>query len=360
MRKVIALVMIVALVIPLLLVTLGLFSVGSWVLKRSFYTDLLSDIRMYEALLKEPIPGEDHVFSEWTETGAFGGVPGSALARALREVVTPAYLRSLALQALNDTFDALEKRKPELSLNLDLAPLKSSLYGAEGKRFARALAAALPPCPQQGSEPSTAEGAIPRCRPPEVPVETLAEIIFDSLPAYLAGIPDTYPVQPHPIVFAYNPRNDFWYGFISTNHLLWIGFFMAVISLSFLLASALIAAGGRAAGSRGQSGRVGQPGRERRQLILWIAWPLFIPALLIFLSGAVIWVAASVRWVFYPGLEPWLHESFRYAGEIRDALFPVVRSAMIAAARAFLAAGGLTLGVALGLMIWALSIPKVK
>ena len=53
MRKAVAAVLVAVLVFPLLLAALMTFSVSTWVFNRGFYLQLVSDERIYEAILSE-------------------------------------------------------------------------------------------------------------------------------------------------------------------------------------------------------------------------------------------------------------------------------------------------------------------
>jgi hypothetical protein len=333
MRQAIAVIMIILLVFPLVFAGLMSFSVSTWALDRGFYLQLVSDERIYEAILRETTWGEDPEF----EVSEFEGIPSDALAQALQEVVTPNYLRSQAVSLVNDAFDALEGRTSSLELSVDITPLKDRLRSEAGDQFSRSLAANLPVC-ASGESPFTAGASMPRCRPSDLSEEEAGKIIAKALPEFLENLPDRYPEPPEIVYFDYAPENTFWAGFIGTNRLLWASILLALVAASFWVGAAFIG------------------GENRRQIVQWLGWPLFVPAVLTLICGIGIRLAAGWPWID-TGLSGWMMSDVWYSAEITGVISTVVRTAIKAVARGFLITGGVTLGIALSLIVWSFSIP---
>jgi hypothetical protein len=332
-RKAIAAIMVILFAFPLILAALVSFSVSTWAFDRGFYLQLVSDERIYEVVLEESPWEEEQVFED-TE---FRGIPGDALAKALREVVTPNYLRSQAVALVNDAFDAIEGRLSTLELSVDITPLKDRLRSDGGDRFARSLAANLPAC--TSGEPAFAAGAeLPQCRPAELSEEQTAEVIAEALPEFLENLPDRYPQPPETVYLDYASADEFWMGFVGSSRFLWSTLILALIAAGFWVGAAFV-------------------GREnRRQIVQWLGWPLFVPAVLILIGGIAIRVAAAWPWIDY-GLGTWVATDAWYRPEVTAVLSTVVRTAVRAIARGFLLTGAVSLGLSAGLIVWSFSIP---
>ena len=334
MRQAIAVIMIILLVFPLIFATMMSFSVSTWAMDRGFYLQLVSDERIYEAILRDDAWKEEQIF----EVTDFEGIPSDALAKALREVVTPNYLRSQAVALVDRTFDAIEGRASTLELSVDITPLKDRLRSDGGDRFARSLAANLPVC-GSGQEPFAAGALIPRCRPADLSEEQAAQLIKAALPDFLDSLPDSYPDPAETVYFDYPPENEFWMGFIGTNRLIWASVLLALVAASFWVGAAFVG------------------GENRRQVVQWLGWPLFVPAVLTLIWGITIRIAAGWPWIDY-GLGSWLATDVWYRAEVAGVISTVIRTAIKAVAKGFLITGGISIGISLSLIIWSFSISK--
>jgi hypothetical protein len=332
MRQAIAVVMVVLLVFPLIFATMMSFSVSTWVMDRGFYLQLVSDERIYEAILRDDVWEEAPKF----EVSEFAGIPSYALAKALREVVTPNYLRSQAVALVDETFDAIEGKSSTLEISVDIKPLKDRLRSDGGDRFARSLAANLPVCDLGQS--SFAPGAqLPRCRPADQSEGETADLISAALPEFLDSLPDSYPEPAETVHFDYGSDYDFWSGFIGTNRLIWASVLLALIAASFWVGTAFVG------------------GENRRKFVQWLGWPLFVPAVLTLICGISVRIAAGWPWID-TGLGAWLTTDAWYRAEVAGVLGTVIRTAIKAVARGFLITGAVSLGLSVGLIIWSYSI----
>ena len=332
MRQAIAVIMIILLVFPLIFATMMSFSVGTWALDRGFYLQLVSDERIYEAILRDSAWEEKQIF----EVTDFEGIPSDALAKALREVVTPNYLRSQAVALVDEAFDAIEGRGSTLELSVDITPLKDRLRSDGGDRFARSLAANLPVC-SSGQTPFATGGQMPRCRPADLSEEQTAQLITAALPDFLDSLPDTYPEPPETVFFDYGPANEFWTGFIGTNRLIWASVILGLIAAGFWIGAAFVA------------------GENRREVVQWLGWPLLAPALVILAAGIALRIVAGWPWADIAPMN-WIGADFWHGAEIAGVIATVVKEAVKTAARGFLTTSGIVVGISLGLIIWSYSI----
>jgi len=334
MRQAIAVIIIVLLVFPLIFAAMMSFSVGTWALDRDFYLQLVSDERIYDAFIEDTDWGDEQMF----EFSEFEGLPGNAMAAALQEVITPNYLRSQVVGLVNDTFDAIEGRTDKLELSMDITPLKDRLRGEAGERFSRSLASELPVC-ASGEQPIAPGSRLPRCRPSKLTDEEVASVIAEALPALLDSLPDRYPTPPETVYFEYALEDRFWTNFVGTNRLIWASVLLALVAAAFWVGAAFVA------------------GENRRRIVQWLGWPLFVPAVLTLGCGVAIRIAAGLPWV-ESGLGYWLSTDLWSRAEIVGVLSTVARTAIKAVARGFLITGGVSLGIAMSLIIWSFSIEE--
>ncbi len=192
MRKLLALVIAVAIVFPLMLAALSLVSVSQWALDRNFYEQLLGDTRLYEVMLQQDIPNYINNRHPVAEADM---IPASALSNALRTVVTPEDLRAQSLRMVNDVFDAVEGRTDGFELYLDTTQIKQTLQTPAGaQKFAQALATSLPAC-TSSQTPVASGGLLMRCLPSNQSADEAATSIAAALPAFLNTVPDQISLQ---------------------------------------------------------------------------------------------------------------------------------------------------------------------
>lgn len=321
MRWLPALLIVLVLVIPLLSAAFSLVAVGTFVFDRGFYVQILADERLYS--IPDAISGATWVASFTELEPLIRGATGPAI----REVLTPEYLRSQAGRLLDQVFIYLRGRGP-LQLSIDLAPAKRALAGEAGKRFAADLAAELPICAGSTSTPA---GTLPSCRPRKWTVEQTARQIESALPAVLARMPDTQPIgESVPLP---------WPGFSVTRV-----YFASVLAL--LLAGIGCWLGAAFAGSSNVRGR-----------LFWLGGSLLAPAFFTLLCGLATLAPATIGWVRY-GIAAADLPGFGFSAVYPDALVGAARIAVQRTATGFLATGGIASGVALGLLAWGWSIPR--
>jgi len=100
-------------------------------------------------------------------------------------------------------------------------------------------------------------------------------------------------------------------------------------------------------------------GQNRRETVLWIGWPLLVPAALIFLGGLSLLAASHFGRPLFMD-DPLLGPAFARMPETAEALYAMVRSVLRRVASGFLTWGGIALGAAVGLIVWGYLIPRER
>jgi hypothetical protein len=325
LRKLLALALILALVLPLLCSALALFSISGWVLKRSFYRELAGEEKLYAALLALASESKDLPWEVgyWTPPSGLERVPPEALAKALAQTVSAGYLREQAVRSVEAFFDALEGGRQELEL--DVRPLKRELAAGSRQRFADALAEALPNC-GTGQDPLESRSGLPVCRPSGMSVQRSSQLVYAALPAALERLPDTYSSQGLQELIG-------WTGPLSCSSLLWAAVLLTLVAAAFWIGAAFLG------------------GRGRAQVTAFLGWSLLPPALLTLACGLAVRFAFFGRWLLLvpfgcPVWEAW--GSRRLPADLLDAL----RAPLQAVSRGFLITGAVALGLSLGLIAW--------
>ncbi|HKZ85901.1 MAG TPA: hypothetical protein VJ793_19875 [Anaerolineae bacterium] len=336
MRKVLAVLLIAFVVFPMALATLSTIAVSTWALDRNFYTDLVGDPRLYDALLSEDVP---NYFGRRIAVREVDGVPARALSQALREVVTPEYLAGEATRIVDQVFAVIEGESSTFVITLDVAPLKDALRGEAGRRFAQTLAANLPAC-ASGQESRAPGGTIVRCLPSNVSVEEATGVIVNALPAYLDEVPDQIDLARDRVFLTGVARgwNTVALGQGALNFAVLI---LVLITGGLWLAAAFIG------------------GEDRRERLLWLGWSLLVPAVLVFALGLLVGADFSAGWVRF-GLSQARFGDFEASDSFRLALQDVARAALDTVANGFLMAGGVAGGIAIGLIAWGYTTPKTR
>jgi hypothetical protein len=329
MRKVPAVLIVVFLVFPVLLAALLTISVSTWALDRQFYAGLLSDERLYE--IPAFVDGE-----QWSGGTGFAGFSLFRNPAAMREIATRPYMRSQALAIMNEGFDFLDGRSPIFDPAINLAPLKKALATEAGKRFALATARGLPVCASSEGF-SLKDGTIPRCRPSSISVEKAAALITAALPSLTARIPDALRLSELPEARYIPPRWWSQSGFSALGALVLADVVLLTLACGFLVAGAFVG------------------GATLRERLLWLGWPLFAPSVLVFLCGIGALVPLAGGWV-WDGIRSVNLGSVGFSPGFSAAFFETARHAVWRVAAAFLATGGIALGISIGLVVWAMTL----
>lgn len=262
MRKVLALFIWLCVFFPVSLTALTLTSIRPWVLDRSFYERIVNDDRIYDAMFAETVPNQFNrqVFGQAEQ------LPVGALNAALQKVVTPDYLRSQSVSIVNEVFDFIEGRDWNFEVSMDLTPIKASLAGEGGPRFAQALAAALPPC-NVGQSRVAPGGNLARCIGDNLSVAETAEQIAHALPTALENMPDRIPLS-NTVDLRQNWRSVDWFLGATVRGSLDVAIWIVVV-ITVIVGITLAYIGGD----------------DARGRLRWLGVSLFVPASLFVLMG---------------------------------------------------------------------------
>jgi hypothetical protein len=329
MRKLLALMIAVAVVFPLTLAALSLIAVSPWALDRKFYEQLLDDPRLYEVLLQEDLP---NTLNQRSPVAAADMIPAGALSTALRTVVTAEDLRAQSLRLVGRVFDAVEGRTTDFELYLDTTQIKQTLQTPTGaEKFARALATSLPAC-AAGQNAVAAGSVLMRCVPSDQSANQAAAAIAAALPEFLSTVPDRIDVQRE------NTEGAHWTRgtpvmFAAANSLNFAIVIMLGLAAGAWLVTALIAA------------------ESQRERLLWLGWMLIVPAALILLLGVSINAPFTTGWIRF-GLNEARFGGMEYSLAFREALLGSIGPALRTIANGFLTAGAAAGAIGLGLIVW--------
>ena len=186
MRKFIAIILAVILVIPMLLAAQALASVSSFIMDRQFYIDTLDNEQVYETLITGTlIPGFLNNGLALPE-----GIDVTQLASVFESVLDQDYLKSQVSNFVGNAFDYIQGKQETFVPMVDLVPLKSALAGDKQNEFLLALAQSLPDC-EPGQIPGIGGSEFTACKPQGVSIDALAnDYLKPILPLTLAQIPD--------------------------------------------------------------------------------------------------------------------------------------------------------------------------
>jgi hypothetical protein len=315
-NKLVALIILSCVFFPLAIGAMSLISIRSWVLDRSVYERMVSDERLYDAMLTGELPNQFNrsVFVDGDQ------LPLAAVNNALREVVTADYLRAQSLSVVDQVFDFIEGRSESVEVTFDITPIKAALRGEAATRFANTMAASLPSC-AAGQPEITPGGRLVRCIADDSSVEGAAVQIAGALPAVLAAAPDQI-VLNDPMYF----RNDWgftnWFRAGTLNSMLNVGI------LTLIAATLAAAVAGAYLG-----------GDDRRGRLKWF--------------GAALYVLRF-------GLDAARWEGIRYSEAFRQAVTDMILPLVQQIGSGFLLTGLVSGLIALIVLIWSWRTPSTE
>jgi hypothetical protein len=323
----------VLLVFPLFICALTVVGISTWALDKSFYTGILSDVRLYQ------IPDAGSAASRVRiDLPDKPGVSLRVSARALKQIISPQYMRSQALSALASVFDFLEGKTQVPDPILDLAPIKKALRGSEGQRFALALVQDMP-VGGQASEFAVSPGRLPESRPPSLSVEKAAAIVAAGLPAFAGAIPNSVRLSDYAGWDGHEARMWGWRGFPALRGLIIADVILLALAAAFWVAAAFIG------------------GVTARQRLQWLGWSLLAPAAAVFLVGLFASLTLLSSWM-RGGIASARLESLGFDPGFGLAVADAARAVMGRIGTTFLAAGAIAAGVSLALLGASWSLPK--
>jgi hypothetical protein len=187
MRKMIALVLYIAVGGWLLLAALYALSLSSSLFNRNFYSEVLDNPNLYEndVLLRAITAG---VVEDVTDVPGFSAVHPEtvdAYATAFATVLPGDYARDEAEQAADEILAYVDGETDTLNITFDVRPFQDALSEeAEQTEFATVLAENLPVC-ERNQDPYATGFVLPVCRASGVGPAALEQEILDAMPDYL-------------------------------------------------------------------------------------------------------------------------------------------------------------------------------
>jgi hypothetical protein len=234
-------------------------SMIQWALDRDFYTDILTDDALFDALYSAEMP--NYFANEVLNADEEAMQSNTALTLALREVIPREYLQGEVTRLVDETFDMLEGQRDTLFLTIDVTEVKDNFRGEEGERFATVLAQNLPDCTPD-VENTYGSTALIACIPADISREQAEGLILDVIPTVLQDIPNTVELMDTPVD---RGVDGFTFSF---------GSVVTTVSVTLLCIGALFWI---------VNSLIGAP--NRRTFFLWMGVLLFIPAGLVFSLG---------------------------------------------------------------------------
>jgi hypothetical protein len=330
-RRLPAFIIVIVFVFPVMLAALFTVGISTWVLDRGFYTGLLSDERLYE--IPDISGGAGLASIELSGLGAFNTAVSP---KALREILTPSYLRAQATSVVNQAFDIIEDRSRTDDITVDLLPVKTALVSDAGTRFARALANSLP---VGGSASSfvMSDTRLPATRPASVSVDRAAGIIQAGLPRFAKAIPDVLSLRDE---IGFRPWSFPWG---ARPHVPVMGIIVMVDVVLLAIAFGFLVAAGFTGGAT-LYGR-----------LQWWGWGLIAPALLVLAVGVLTMIGAG--WAAW-GISSARMETQGFSASFVSAVIEVARHVITRVGIGFLATGAIACAAGFSFLGWSWSLPR--
>jgi hypothetical protein len=325
MRKFLAFLLIIVLVIPLMTASLLILPVRTWIFDRSFYNRAISGQQLSKLLQSStsfPVQLQLPVrFSQVTMDALYG---------VIKQTLTPAYLDSQVQPILDSALNLVEGKATSATFQLDLKPIKTALLGDKRDQMLAIISDSIPVCAAGQSASQSAQV----CRPSNVSVQSFTQtFLTPALTQVMASLPDAYNVTT-PDTSSLT-RFYFWQstfpGMTVPTVLTLLTVFVCLLALLFWLISALVA----------------DPDWGVR--LQWLGGALIVPALI------VLAVAALVQWLNPGGLLNFGLVQVGQTGlapELKTALTSFIQAVSSSVARPFFLSGGIALFVAIVLYAW--------
>ena len=324
MRRALALVFVIVFVTPLLIATLIVVPVRTWLFNREFYYYALNHEQVLKVLQETslPIPTNTPL--------PFSPEILDALFISLTTIMTPEYLDSQIHLFIDSGLDLIEGKEDTININLDLLPLKEAIQGEKKSEFINTFAANFPVC-ENDEEPNLSQMLV-ICRPPSVAPEIFAQNLLEPiLPQLVQFMPDDYPIQL-PLILP-TQKLAFWTPLFPN------------LSLPGFLTSAVIAITVIAFLFWALAAWIADPAWHVR--LKWLGSSLIFPALVVLLLAGIVYlftVGKILNWL--------LRVMGVNLGVITSALS--ITSQMTAKiALSFFISGGVALGIAISLIMLA-------
>lgn len=236
-------------------------AVRSWAFDREFYLDVTDNDALYEAIRADGLP-------EYLANLEIDGQPVldanspafPALVEATQAILPTDFLRSTTVGLVNNLFTFFENPSTGLDLTVDLTEIKNALRGAQGDAFASTYISALAPCEGATTLPTT---TLPTCLPQGVSQAQAIAVVSNYKSQLVNQIPAVWDLTDNAnIDYSSLPTASLVQG-VNTSFTI-----TAIVTFVLWFFNALI-------GGKGFKG-----------LLMWLGGMLFLPALIVLLSGA--------------------------------------------------------------------------
>jgi hypothetical protein len=317
MRKLLALLITLALVFPFILSAQVLFSVNSFILDRNFYLQTLDNNQVYESLMSDSLIN--------AMIGTYLPLPPDAdlskIKGGLESVITHEYLKEQIDIFVNGFFDYLQGKTSSFSPVVNLVPVKVTLSSEKQDELPGIDTANQNTCKTAGISD-------------EILVKDYLKPVF---PMVLAQIPDEVPIGTKwDELLASRNWGPFASGMALPAILMLISVFITFVAASFWYIASLIADG------------------SWRVRLLWLGWTLMIPSALIFIIGLSISTDISNYWINL-GLERVSFNNIPFGAGLRETLRVVVSGSLPRVASSLMMVSGISGAVSLGFIFWGLA-----
>jgi len=324
MRKFLALLLILLLVIPLMTAALFVVPLRTWLLDRNFYARALGGEQLASVLQSSPVfPVQLELpiqVSQETMDALYG---------VIKQTFTAQYLDSQVQPLVDGVLNLVEGKTSSLQAKLDLKPVKAAMLNEKRDEVLTILAAGIPVCaagqaPIQGAQ---------LCRPADVSVESFTQtFVAPAVAQVVQSLPDEYDLQT---VSGFSlDRLYFWQsalpGMSVPNAFTVLVMLIGLLAFLFWLISALVA-----------DDRWG----VRLQ---WLGAALIVPAVIVLLVAVIVqWLnpAAAINF----GLLQF--GQFGLPASMQASITHLLQSIASSVARPFFLSGGIALATALMLLV---------
>lgn len=336
MRKIIALLFTVILVIPLILAALVLINTNTSILDRNFYLHALNDDTVYVTILSDE--SIDGMISEQIPFLTSDGVPQIRV--VIQSVITREFLNEQMSILINDLFDYLQGKTDSFKPVINFMPVKTALANEKSGDFLSAIVSALPIC-GPGVLPGIDTANLRACKPEGFSDDVLASTFLQPfLPLIITLIPDEIPVGNNwESLLAARNWGPFTSGRTLQAGILLATIFVGFVALSFWYIAALIA------------------DNSWRIRLQWLGWSFMVPSILVFLAGLATTSEISGYWINL-GINSIPLNTLVHPSSLIDPMREIIRGVFIQMASTFMMAGGISGALGLGLIFWGLAVPK--
>ena len=169
------------------LTTIFVFSLKSFALDSKFYTSILNDRGVFEAIQSDPLA----YFDLGSQFGALNQLSADTQRKIVDAALPSGWLEQQVGGAIRSVLDWLNSTQPPPpSITLDLRPIKDRLQGPPGEAIARDITAGIPAC-SANQQPTLAFDRLPECLPENLDRALIANQVAAFLKSAANDVPNT-------------------------------------------------------------------------------------------------------------------------------------------------------------------------